>query len=46
MSREVACADVDLAERWYENVTNIITQYSPKDICNMDKTLPFVWDTL
>jgi len=41
MSREVACADVDLAERWHKNVTHITTQYSPKDICNMDKTLPF-----
>lgn len=39
MSREVACADVDLAERCLENVTHITTQYSPKDICNMDKTL-------
>lgn len=41
MSREVACADVDLAERCHENVTPITTQYSPKYICNMDKALPF-----
>jgi hypothetical protein len=48
MSREVACADVDLADRWHENVTHFTTHYSPQDICNMDRILPFYsgWHTL
>jgi hypothetical protein len=41
VSGEGASADLDLAEKWQENVKLIVTQYAPKDISNLDETSLF-----
>jgi hypothetical protein len=42
LSGEGASADLDLTEKWRENVKLVITQYASKDIFNRDETHFFI----
>jgi hypothetical protein len=42
VSGEGASADLDLAEKWQENVKPIVTQYALKDIFNLDEMALFI----